>query len=167
MKRRSAKVSWLSACLVAIGAVLMLTGCSGPASTSSNNPPEDSETDEVIANPEPEVDEQDIPDAPKEDKFHVVGEFSGSGDGKTDSFTIKTEDYWRVTVTPKSTKPFTATLYKVGDEPGSSPHHGQVTGSGKGPVTLNFAETGGFFWRVESGGPWEIVVEDLEYIYAE
>jgi len=165
MIRRLAKVSRLPACLVVIGAVLILTGCAGPASTSNNNPLDDTQTEDVIANPEPEVDEEDIPDAPKEDKFHVVGEFSGNSNTDTGPFTIKTEDYWRVTVSSKDGKPFTATLYRVGEEPGKSPHHGQVTGSSK--ETENFAETGEFFWRVESGGLWEILVEDLEYVYAE
>lgn len=165
MKRRSAKASWLLACLTAIGAVLMLTGCSGSVSTYGNNPPDDAQTEDIIANPEPEVAEKDIPIAPKEDKFHVVGEFSGKGNGDTKSFTIKTEDFWRVTVTSKGKKPITAKLYKVGEDPATAPVRGLVTGSSKEPE--HFAETGEFFWRVESGVSWEILVEDLEYVYAE
>ena len=165
MNGRSAKVSWLLACLVAIGAVLVLSGCSGPTSTSSNNPPDDGSIEDVIANPEAEVDDEDIPDAPKEDKFRTVGEFSGNGNADTGSFSIKTEDYWRVTATAPGDGQFKASLYRAGEDPASAPHHDQLTKTTE--ETLNFAETGDFFWRVESAGAWEIMVEDLEYIYAE
>ena len=70
-----------------------------------------------------------------------------------------------MTVTSKGKKPITAKLYKVGEDPATTPVRGLVTGSSREPE--HFAETGEFFWRVESGGSWEILVEDLEYVYAE
>lgn len=165
MNERSVKSSWLFICLVTILVAFLLTGCSGGSGASNNSVSEP--TEDSISDADEEL--EDGPDAPKEEKWHKIKEFSGSGAGDSGPFEITTERYWRATVTLSGgDAQFTASLYKAGEDPASAPHHGQVTGSGGDPVSLNFTETGNFFWRMEtSGGAWKILVEEIEFVYAE
>ncbi len=167
MNKKSGKFSWLLICLVAVLSALMIAGCSNATPTTSTELPDETLSDE--ANTDDEDDDEDAPAPPKVDEYLVVGEFSGSGNGDTGTFTINTEDFWRVTISREGAdSPLTASLYVAGESPESSPHHGQVVLNGNGPQTWNFAETGDFIWRIETGDqPWKIVVEDLEYVYAE
>lgn len=166
MSFRPEKWSTLIAWIVAIMAALILSGCSSPGGAQYEDISDETNAEESISDDD---EEEDVPIPAKEEQWHKVREFSGTGTGDTGSFEIKTDRYWRVTVTPADKSgPFKASLYLAGEDTATADHHGEITGSGDGPVALTFTETGKFFIRMESSsGSWKMLVEEIEFVYAE
>lgn len=120
----------------------------------------------------PEQPAEPEPEAPKREEWVPIATFTGAGKKITEEFTISSEDYWRVTVAREGADPlappFTAYLHLAGEQPASPVDHGQIGGRGAGPVSVNFAERGTFYVRMDAGPqPWKIVVEELRTTYSE